>query len=162
MRFAVIAAAGKMATAWKALPWTAGEALHAAERLFEEWLKKRGSVGPLEIERAISQLRATLERDGASRFTPWDDPDKTIINRLGFVQNDETGGAQRYYVLPEAWKEINRGHDAASVAKELAKRGAIRPDSEGKFQTKYRLPNLGNRRCYVIESDLLFDDGDNK
>ena len=66
--FGLLAAAGELAIAYTVLPWPAGEAVRAASRCFADWLADRGGTGAAEIDGAISHLRATIERDGASRF----------------------------------------------------------------------------------------------
>ena len=66
--FGLLAAAGELAIAFNVLPWPSGEAVRAASRCFADWLADRGGTGAAEIDGAISHLRATIERDGASRF----------------------------------------------------------------------------------------------
>ena len=60
-RFGLVGAAGEIAIAWGILPWPKGTAKNAAEGLFSEWLKGRGTTGALETESAIVQIRAQLE-----------------------------------------------------------------------------------------------------
>ena len=72
-RFALVAAAGEIATLWGILPWPSGTAMDAAGRMFHEWLKRRGTPGALESARALEQVRAMIEKHGASRFMPVDE-----------------------------------------------------------------------------------------
>ena len=67
-RFALVAAAGELATALDILPWPAGEASAAAARCFNDWLAARGDNGPEEITAGLRQVRAFLELHGTSRF----------------------------------------------------------------------------------------------
>ena len=67
-RFALVAAAGELATALEILPWPAGEPSAAAARCFNDWLAARGDGGPEEITTGLRQVRAFLELHGTSRF----------------------------------------------------------------------------------------------
>jgi hypothetical protein len=67
-RFALVAAAGELATALGILPWPAGEASVASSRCFNDWLVARGDKGPEEISAGIRQVRSFLEMHGSSRF----------------------------------------------------------------------------------------------
>ena len=70
-RFALIAAAGELATAGELTGWPEGEAFAAAQRCFRDWLGQRGSVGNADDARALAQVRLYFEQYGASRFLPW-------------------------------------------------------------------------------------------
>ena len=67
-RFALVAAAGELATALDILPWPEGEASAAATRCFADWLAARGGNGPEEIAAGLRQVRSFLEMHGSSRF----------------------------------------------------------------------------------------------
>ena len=140
-RFALVAAAGELATALDILPWPAGEASAAATRCFNDWLAARGDNGPEEITAGLRQVRAFLESHGTSRFEeawPADTrkraditPEAEIairktINRAGFrrLENEGQGENWEYYVLPEAWRsEICAGFDATIIAKAMIAKG---------------------------------------
>ncbi len=159
-RFGLIAAAGEIANTAGIVPWNKGDARAACQKLFEGWLAERGTDGPIEIQNGIQQVMRVLDRDGASRFTPWDAWSQPTINRLGFAKTLDAGTVnetQIFYVTPESWKEICQGFDPKIIAKALVARGAIRPDSEGKFQIPARLPGIGLRRCYEIHASKLFN-----
>jgi len=161
-RFALIAAAGELATAWNILPWHEGEAMKAATECFRAWLGARGTSGPSEIQVGIAQVRRFFELHGDSRFALWGGGDKAgdrpVLNRAGFRRTTSNGEAE-YFVLPEVWRnEICAGHDPVLIARALADRGMLLPDSEGKLQSQHRLPGLGKRRCYRIVA-AVFGDG---
>src|SRR5262249_44624104 len=67
-RFAVIAAAGELATCIGITGWAEGEATEAAARCLASWIENRGTTGDGETESAIRQVRTFLEAHGASRF----------------------------------------------------------------------------------------------
>ena len=162
-RFGLIAAAGELAIAAGIVPWPRGEVREACKRLFFEWVAARGTSGPIETQNGMLQVKSFIELHGASRFTPWHTPGQPTLNRVGFYRIFDQGSEDEkvvYYVLPEGWKEICRGHDARSIASALVERGIINPDNDGKYQRVVRLPGMGLRRSYEVDGSLLFADED--
>lgn len=157
--FGLLAAAGELAIAYGVLPWTPGEAVRAASRCFADWLADRGGTGAAEIDSAISHLRATLERDGASRFQR-SGSSEVVHQRLGFIR--ETHDDTEYMIPHESWKALMVGRDARRIARELADRGILKRDSEGRPDPKERVPGHKNsQRVYVVRHAALFAaDGD--
>jgi putative DNA primase/helicase len=154
--FGLLSAAGELAIACGVLPWTAGETVRAASRCFADWLADRGGTGAAEIDAAISHLRATIERDGASRFQRRDS--EPVHQRLGFIR--ESNGDTEYLIQRESWKALMAGRDARRTARELAVRGILKRDSEGRPDPKERLPGQeGAQRVYVVRHSALFADG---
>jgi uncharacterized protein (DUF927 family) len=94
-RFALVAAAGSLATAFGLTGWSDEEADWAASVCFRAWLAKRGGEGDYEIEAGIRQVIGFVEAHGSSRFEcAWADPVQRIHNRVGFRQYD---GDRWYY-----------------------------------------------------------------
>src|SRR5262249_5445020 len=117
-RFAIVAAAGELATEWGITGWPAGEAEEATRRLFADWLRERGGSEAAEISAGIAAVRTFLDRHGASRFAVLDGPEEQIIDRAGFREKGKDGTT--FYVLPTVWRDqILVGHDAAHVAAEM-------------------------------------------
>ena len=144
-RFAVAAAAGELAITMKVLPWEEGEARNAAVTCFKDCLDALGHSGTNahEIEEGIQQVRAIIERDGSSRFQPWEEPDRRIIHRLGFVKADAANGeACIFYFLPEGWKSACKGYDPGAIAKELVARGVLEAGSDEKRASLSNFPAL--------------------
>ena len=162
-RFALVAAAGELATALEILPWPAGEASAAAARCFNDWLAARGDNGPEEITAGLRQVRAFLELHGTSRFEeawPRDTRNKAditpetelmirrTINRAGFrrLENEGKGENWEYYVLPEAWRsEVCAGFDAASIAKAMIAKGWMAGGTESPHVAFARVPGSTGR-----------------
>jgi len=157
-RFAIIGAAGELASEWEITGWELGAAIAAAERCFHDWLHRRGTAGSSDSREAIHQVQAFIEAHGASRFQDWraTEADR-IINRVGFKR--DIGGEVEYLVLPEAFRnEVCRGFNCQSVARELAHLGFLHHD-EGRLTIKPRIPALGLTWVYCIrESIMEFDD----
>lgn len=162
-RFALVAAAGELASRLGILPWPAGEAAAGTARCFRDWLDGRGGVEPAETRDGIAQVRAFFEAHGESRFTLWaadtEDSHRPTINRAGFRRVDREQGTAEYYVLPEAWKkEVCAGFEPVALARVLADRGLLTPDRDGKLQSRHRLPGFGPTRCYRLSAAILGGD----
>jgi uncharacterized protein (DUF927 family) len=70
-RFALIGAAGELATNLGLTGWEPGMAAEAAAMCFDAWLQQRGTLTNTDEERALAQVRLYFERYGEARFTPW-------------------------------------------------------------------------------------------
>lgn len=158
LRFALVGAAGEIATVWGVTGWPQGIALHAAADCFKAWLAQRGGAGNQEAAAMLAQVRQFFELHGDSRFTEWDraidDHAPKTLNRAGFRRMVENSGQIEFYVLPEVFKsEVCKGHDHRAVARLLVDRGCL--ETEGRGHTrKERLPGMGNTRCYRINGNL--------
>ncbi|MBF0628909.1 MAG: DUF927 domain-containing protein [Magnetococcales bacterium] len=148
-RFALVAAAGELATQMGVTGWCAGEASRAAKGCLDSWLEARGGTEPQENQAALAQVRLFFELHGESRFSNKKTPDeRPTIHRAGF-RSDATDGSTEYWVLPEVFKtEICKDLDGRFVTRLLIERGWIRPESDKVATVKPRLPGLGPTRCY--------------
>ena len=173
LRFALIGAAGEIATAWKITGWQLGEAMAAAETCFAAWLAQRGGAGNQEAAAMLAQVRQFFELHGDARFTDWeragDDHAPKTVNRAGFRKyreaTDESGQPiyadgdsakeAEFYCLPEVFRqEVCKGHDYKAVARLLADQGYLMKDGAN-LTRKERLPVMGLTRCYRITPKLL-------
>ena len=147
-RFALVAAAGEMATAMGVAGWASGEAIRAARTCLEAWIVGRGGTGPKETEAALAQVRLFFEQHGESRFSPKDgNTDRPTINRAGF--RSEVEGRTEWWVLPEVFRsEVCQGMDPRFVSRLLVERGWIKPEPGNSTTVKARLPGMGLARCY--------------
>lgn len=161
-RFALIAAAGTLATAFGILPWPKEEADTAAGLCFKAWLTRRGGAGAMEFTAGLAQIRRFIEAHGSSRFQAFGEQEgeAKIINRAGFRRKDDDGRWE-YLVLPEAWKsEVCAGQDARALARELQRRSFLVPGSDGKPQSTHKLPGMGAKRCYHLSAEIVSDGGE--
>lgn len=164
-RFALVAAAGELATAQGLTGWGEGEAESAARTCFTAWLRARGTTGAAEPAAMLAQVRLFLEKHGEARFSPWRDSDADhkprTINRAGFRKGKDDEGGLAYYVEREVFRqEVCEGLDAQQVARVLAHAGALRLGSGGEFTRKERLPDGHSARVYVILPELWMDESD--
>ncbi len=169
-RFGLAAAAGELAREWGVLPWPAGEAMRAAGACFRAWLDERGGTGAAEDQQAIEQVRAFIEAHADSRFAylrinpgtgePIDEPLTRTIHRAGY-RRPAAGGGWEYLVFEQAFRSaVCRGLDHRRVAKVLAARGFLIPDTDGRLAKKVRLPDGSRPRVYLIRGTILGDEPD--
>ena len=162
-RFALVGAAGELATEFGVTGWPEGEAESAAEACFDSWLDSRGSTGVGDVEAAIRQVRAFIEAHGNSRFqslVPRQDGrgneiHERVIDRVGFKAVDPEGDAE-FLILGEAFRqEVCKGLDYRMVAKVLDERRHLRTDSKGKRSVLHTVPELGRIRVYAVRVSVL-------
>ena len=162
-RFALIAAAGELATAFDVLPWPDGEATRAAGACFDRWLTTRGGAEAAEDRQAMEKVRMFIALHGETRFAPLSEADDDEAKhgprtaaRVGWrrVVDDET----EYLILPTTWRsEVCKGIDPNAAASVLAKAGLLKRDSDG-LQPKVSIPGEGRPRVYVLSGRIL-DEG---
>lgn len=160
-RFALVAAAGELATGHGLTGWTDGEATTAARKCFAAWLESFGGTGNREERAMLSQVRAFFEAHGASRFALLDDTfpnDRPIVNRAGFVRTTAAGNRE-FLLLPEVFRrEVCAGFDAKAAARMLVAAGWLFPAEGRHIAQRVRVPGVGLTRCYVFSSRMWEDD----
>ena len=158
-RFAVVGAAGELATETGITGWRPGASLAAAKWCFARWLENR-STGASDLDKAISHIRAFLLANGESRFEDADDAagGRPVYDRVGFRRSTPNG--TEYLVPPDAFKGVLcKGTDSKKVAEELGRRGHLRR-GEDRLQVQQRVRGIPNPiRVYAIQSSI-FGDGD--
>lgn len=185
LRFALVGAAGEMATAAGLTGWEPGESERAAKVCFDAWLASRGGTGDGEVTAMLRQVRAFLESHGEGRFTWWhragDDHAAKTLHRAGFRRMVSEDGkpiksdaehqraygdcmastmaesvSTEYFIHAETFKaEVCRGFDAGAVARVLLDRECLIPDKGRPFDCKPRLPGVGLSRCYRISPAIF-------
>jgi putative DNA primase/helicase len=87
-RFALVGAAGELATEAGLTGWPVGESEQGAKRCFDAWLAARGGAGNGEVTAMLRQARSFFESHGEGRFTWWhratDDHSVKTLQRAGF------------------------------------------------------------------------------
>jgi putative DNA primase/helicase len=159
-RFALVAAAGELASHAGVTPWEKGEACRATTACFNAWLEARGGSGASEIRDGIEQVQMFLEMHGSSRFQEWEAVSTTVPNRAGFKRMDH-GSEPSFYILPAVWKrEVCEGRDAKAIAGAPIERGMLEPGSDGSPSRSQTVPALGqSKRLYCVNS-RIFEGGD--
>lgn len=159
-RFALVAAAGELATAFGITGWNPSEAFKAAEACFKSWLDSRGGLVSQEELAILAQVKRFFENHGESRFTWWDAPlEHKTINRAGFKKISDDG--IEYFVLPESFKnDVSSGFDHRLVARICLNHGLLKEGTNQEPTRSEKLPHsTGNTRCYRFTSKVLGNDG---
>lgn len=158
-RFALIAAAGTLATEIGISGWPQEDAMWATKQCFEAWLKNRGGISAQEGREILRQIRHFFEQHGDTRFTVIDSTnDRPIHNRAGYKRLEN--GNWHYFVLREIFKQdLCSGFDVEMATNILFEYGWLIPDSEGKSTRAESLPcSGGTTRCYRINGSKVFTD----
>jgi putative DNA primase/helicase len=121
-RFALVGAAGELATAAGVTGWQAGEAERAARKCFDAWLRSRGHAGNGEEVAMVQHVRAFLEKNGEALFTfthrAMDDHRANTPLRAGFKRMlDEDGNPLK---LDAATDYVNRHSTPESAEQRYA------------------------------------------
>jgi putative DNA primase/helicase len=184
-RFALVGAAGEIATAAGLTGWQGGESERAARACFNAWLTARGGIGNGEIVTMLRQVRRFLELNAEGRFAMWhrgsDDLASKTLNRAGVrrmlnedgvpIKTNSQFGAEygnrmpaalgegvsfEYFILTETFKvEVCPGFDHKTVARVLLEHGCLMPDKGRAFDCRARLPGIGNTWCYRIPPTIF-------
>ncbi len=152
-RFALVAAAGEIATQAGITRWSSLDATLAAVRCFEEWRSNWCPAGSREAQRAIEQVRAFIQTQG-SRLPFHDAPEaqRMVPNCAGF-----DSGGDEYWIFPTTFQnEVCAGFDAKTVAKALDQKSCLVRGRAG-FQLKRRVSGSPSR-YYVINKSILEGD----
>jgi putative DNA primase/helicase len=179
-RFALVGAAGEIATQAGLTGWPVGESERAARACFNAWLAARGGNGNGEIVAMLRQVRRFLELHAEGRFAMWhrgsDDHAPKTLQRAGVrrmlnaegepIKTNSQFGAEygdrmpaavgegvsfEFFVLAETFKaELCQGFDYKAVARVLLDHGCLAPDKGRAYDCKPRLPGVGLTWCYCI------------
>ncbi|WP_266183366.1 DUF927 domain-containing protein [Dyella humicola] len=156
-RFALIGAAGELATSYGLTDWPEGEAAAAAKKCFANWQEARGTNGNSEPEALLSQVRAFFEAHGESRFEPEGRQSEKLLirERAGFRRKGDDEHAVEYLVFPEAFKQIIEGHNQKWAIDVLIKADWLKPGKDCAPQS-IRVDGLGKRaRLYVFDGGAV-------
>ena len=165
-RFALVAAALRMAIEAGLLPWSIDETDLGIAACMTRWLKSRN--GPLDVTGemlgAIEQIRIILARDLHGRFIhqrvidgqlDYNSPaDATKRDTLGYVKDG------RILVDPTAWRSVLcAGYDPEKTARHLKNEGLLIA-GDGKLQHQEKVKRGGDvvkTRFYVLDPKILDD-----
>ena len=155
--FALIAAAGELATQAGITGWQTGTAFNAVKTVFNDWVNSFEYVGDYENREYILHVKAFFEANESSRFesiTPDPDHIEKIINRVGYWKIEN--GEKLFLVLPEQFKnEVCKSLDSRKVAKALLIQELLEHDT-GKNTKTVRLPSRSKAiRVYAVK-DAIF------
>lgn len=168
-RFALVGAAGELATMYGLTGWAPGEAIQAARTCLGAWMSRRGGEGNQEERAALAAVREFLRRYGESSFTEWDRPpnkdDHAPVrsDRTGYRRFDGADDAVHFFIFSEVWRaRVCKGFDAAAVGRLLVKRGYAEQGTEPDrpWLVRPMIPTEGRPRVVHILPALLDGDDD--
>jgi uncharacterized protein (DUF927 family) len=165
-RFALVAAAGEMATRFGITGWKTSEARAAALRCFKDWVEDRGGVGQADVEAGVRQVRAFIASKGSSRFQSivqefdlrGNELRERIHERAGFWKEEGEGEhRERFYLIftDVFTDEVCSGFNAQMVLEELEKRKLLVKGDGRNFAKRETVPHEGRLRFYVIRAAIL-------
>lgn len=162
-RFALVAAAGELATRLGITGWPEGEAIRAVRVCLKAWLSERGHLGNKEDAATLRQIRQFFSAHQYSRFADWDDPNHRAANMVGYRRNPKVNSESgvTFFVLPEGWREITVGRDHKKAAQLAVAIGWIGDSDKGKTQKTVKIPCMSRAvKVYVLSDAVLADEGD--
>lgn len=162
-QFALVGAAGELATRFGITGWSEGDAEQSARICFDAWIQNRGGVGNQEQSAMLAQFEQFFQLHGEARFTDWDRANDShaprTMNRAGYRRTSADGEQSTYYVFNEVFrKEICEGFDARAMTAYLVEQGHITPDTDGKSSRGVRLPGIGMKRVYCVNWGWEYDE----
>lgn len=143
-RFAIVSAAGEIATQAGITGWQAGQATKAVMTCLDNWLDNYGRDGEHEQRQTIEHIKAFIEQHGSSRFQPCYrntrlDFEERTPNRVGY-RNMDTGD---YYFSKETFDSVCAPFSKKKVLQVLEEADLL-------------LLNQGDRKIYKTP-DTLFN-----
>lgn len=150
-RFALVAAAGELATELGITGWTPGSCIDAVKGVFAAWLNERGGKGAAEVAQVMDRLRQAIEMDGQARFAPWNDDERRVVHQklLGYVKRPEDTpelGEATYFLTVSGPREPTRGMDYKAMVKALEIDAALAEQYHGgrpELLKQHRVPAIG-------------------
>lgn len=156
-RFAIVSAAGEIATQAGITGWQAGQATTAVMTCLDNWLDNYGRDGEHEQRQIIDHIKAFIEQHGSSRFQPchihtYQDFEPKITNRAGY-HNYDTG---EYYFSTSTFDEVCSPFNKSKVLQVLDEAGLLNVTENDRKTCKVPLPFIKNRqRVYAVKSEIL-------
>lgn len=156
-RFAIVAAAGEMATQADITGWQAGQATTAVMTCLDNWLDNYGRDGEHEQRQIIEHIKAFIEQHGSSRFqachrNPYQDFEAKITNRVGY-RNYGTG---EYYFTTSTFDEVCSPFSRSKVLQVLDDAKLLNVTESDRKTCRVPLPfEKKRKRVYAVKNDIL-------
>lgn len=159
-RFALVAAAGELATRLGVSGWPEGEATRAVRVCLKAWLAERGHLGNKEDAATLAQVRGFVSTHQRTRFADWYDVNHRPANMVGYRKAESDGVS--FFVLPPGWAEITKGRDPKRTAHLCLEAGYLLTGKDKKrLQRKARLPGMGGLAwVYLLTERVLADEAE--
>ena len=156
-RFAIVGAAGELATQAGITGWQVGQATAAVMTCLDNWLDNYGRDGEHEQRQIIDHIKAFIEQHGSSRFQPchihtYQDFEPKTNNRAGY-HNYDTG---EYYFSTSTFDEVCSPFNKSKVLQVLDDAGLLNVTESDRKTCRVPLPFKKNRqRVYAVKGEIL-------
>ena len=142
--FALVAAAGDLATRAGLTGWPALETAGAVADTFGAWLDSRT---PDDLG-AVDRVRTYLAANSVA-FVVVAKSDGTAVSSIGWQDNGF------FYIPKQTWSAIHNGISAVIAARELERAGHLVRGDDGNLMSKLSSTILGRPRAYAIRKSIL-------
>lgn len=149
-RFALVAAAGELATQAGITGWSSGQATRAVSTCFENWLDNYGSDGNHEDRQVIAHIAKYLQRYSGSRFEDAESSHSILGEKAGYHRKSNN----TYLFGTEVFNDICSPFDKKQVLEVLAKHGLLKKNGS-RYDARVNLMNVEYSRAYVISGDII-------
>jgi putative DNA primase/helicase len=169
-RFALVAAAGEMATDAGFTGWPPGTATKAAHRCFNDWVETRtGGIGLSEDAAMLARARAWFQAHGQSaRFPDFerreDDHAPQAINQAGWRRRVRTAQGMvettgyEWFVFPEIFRaELCSGGSDKPLLRLLDSLGHVHREKRDGFTCGLPVDSGTRQRVYRIKPSIMGD-----
>ena len=154
--FAVVAAAGELATQAGITGWQAGTASQAAKSCFENWLCNYGRDADHEERQILNQIRAFIQIHGESRFSNWESNGfyQKVNNRTGFIKDNN------YLFFQSSFEEACQPFTVKKAVSVLKKHSLLRTNETDRdtYKVNNKNGNKAGRYYYILSSILSVDE----
>lgn len=158
-RISLVAAGGELAIRAGIIPAEEGEAISAAVRIFNDWLKQRGGVGAAEDTKILDQIRYFIETYQYSRFMDLSNENRPFNQLAGYRKTFTSGsdkGKTIFAILPSVFKEdVCSGHSWKLALGVLEKEDLLLVGSDSRKDRQISIGKGENVRCYCIDIGIL-------
>lgn len=154
--FAVVAAAGEIATQAGITGWQVGTANRSTKLCFENWLSNYGRDADHEERQILNQIRAFIQTNSESRFSNWESNGfyQKVHNRVGFIKDNN------YLFFQSSFEEACQPFSIKKAVIVLKKYGLLRTNETDRdtFKVNDKNGNKAGRYYYVLSKILSLDE----
>ena len=150
-RFALVAAAGEIASKLNLTGWPAAAAKAAVLDVFAKWLEGGLGAKSASVRAATDRTRAYLQRHGATGFEDLTvgGSSLSVSERLGWQD------ANLFYIPSDTWRQIHDDHDSAQTARDHDASGFLLRGDGDNLMSKAPAGISGRPRLYRLRKSIL-------
>jgi hypothetical protein len=151
-RFAIIAAAGELATIYGITGWPEGAATFAAKEVFLEWLERREDVDheKFTIEDLGLAIQRIINFEQSMESQIWTKGSPPVATPVGFRTDN------LLYLPATTWEGLCPSGDIQDLARALKREGVLKAGDGKNLQSKYpKAFGMAEARGYAFKIDAL-------